>query len=142
MIVLCPSCQTRFRHDLAMAAAHHAECSRCDERFPLAEARRTYVLIPGAVPRSGVGRPVGMDDPSLARQVGAGGEPEAPAAWSAPVPEGLRGSLVLLPAVVGAALGYLVASRQGSGVVVWAALGAALGLLVGWGCLRWIRPRP
>jgi hypothetical protein len=69
MIVLCPSCQTRFRHESAVAAASlHAECSRCDERFPLSGARRTYVLLPGTgrrVERSSIG----MDDPTLASRV-------------------------------------------------------------------------
>jgi hypothetical protein len=45
MIVVCPCCNRRYRHDFEgdrVAAVAH--CSTCDERFPLAQPKRTYVL--------------------------------------------------------------------------------------------------
>jgi len=78
MILSCPSCGTRYRHQAAPAElARQARCSQCDHRFPLGEAPRTYLLLPSrATAGASLGAPVGamrigMDDPSLAPQLGA-----------------------------------------------------------------------
>jgi hypothetical protein len=166
MIVLCPSCHTRYRH-AGTAAAATAHCSRCDGRFPLAAARRTYVLLPRTAARDAF-RPRGMDDPGLARQLagtaaaasgwpaagggvdllgGAAGADGAVAAspFAPPLaqPRGLAVGLavVFVPAAIGAGLAYTLAGAPGPDARSWSALGAAVGLLVGWGCLRWIRRR-
>ncbi|HKQ59770.1 MAG TPA: hypothetical protein VJS92_00715 [Candidatus Polarisedimenticolaceae bacterium] len=62
MIVNCPSCRTRYRHDAAAAASLAlARCSRCEECFPFPRSRRPYVLV---TPRSAPA--IGLDDPLLA----------------------------------------------------------------------------
>ncbi len=68
MIVICPSCRNRYRHDFAADAAQVAHCAACDERFEPVPAKRTYVLVPGAaVPRAGIlPTAIGMGDPLLA----------------------------------------------------------------------------
>jgi hypothetical protein len=43
VIVKCPSCGTRYRHDPSIVA-ECGRCSRCDERVPLVAAGRSYVL--------------------------------------------------------------------------------------------------
>ncbi len=68
LIVICPSCCNRYRHDFAADAAQVAHCAACDERFEPVPAKRTYVLVPGgAVPEAGIPpTAIGMDDPLLA----------------------------------------------------------------------------
>ena len=68
LIVICPSCCRRYRHDFAAQAAQVAHCAACDERFEPVPAKRTYVLVPGgAVPAAGLPPTVsGMNDPLLA----------------------------------------------------------------------------
>jgi hypothetical protein len=74
VIVGCPCCGTRYRHQTAQAElSRQARCSRCDHLFPLAGARRSYVLLPsrrpaGHFPGDG-GLKIGMDDPRLAEQL-------------------------------------------------------------------------
>jgi hypothetical protein len=163
MIVLCPSCNTRYRHDpVEPAAAAMAECSRCDETFPMQESRRTYVLVPRQRPPAAIG----MDDPSLAPRIvtadvpalterilsGAGvvdlpsagdvlagyglPEPETPAPRRSALFEFL---IAVIPPSAGASLAYHLASRDQLDPVAWSALGGAAGFLLGWGCLLWIR---
>lgn len=71
MIVACPCCSTRYRHpEPAVVAGALAQCSRCDETFPLMEPRRAYLVLPVPGLSERVPRPVGMDDPQLAARLG------------------------------------------------------------------------
>jgi hypothetical protein len=66
MIVVCPCCQRRYRHDFAGDhAAPMAHCSACDERFPLALPKRTYVLAEGGEAATAPRFPLGADAPGL-----------------------------------------------------------------------------
>jgi hypothetical protein len=74
MIISCPSCNTRYRFPASAApTVKHAQCSRCDERFPLAsvstyrieQSRQAAPPMPPASP----GLKIGMDCPTLADQV-------------------------------------------------------------------------
>jgi hypothetical protein len=53
--------------------SRQARCSRCDHLFPLAGAKRTYVLLPSRRPARQFtgdgGLNIGMDDPRLAEQL-------------------------------------------------------------------------
>jgi len=69
MIVVCPSCNRRYRHEMERpAAASVAHCSECDERFPLAPPKRTYVLADaGTAPEPALPPfPVDRDLPPIA----------------------------------------------------------------------------
>jgi hypothetical protein len=78
MIVLCPTCSTRYRHDPAGdAPTGFAACSHCDGRIPLVEGRRNFVLLPRAVPSV---RAIGCDDPLVAARVAASRPAEIAAA--------------------------------------------------------------
>ena len=74
MIISCPSCKTRYRFpETTATTAKHAQCSRCDERFPLASAT-TYRIEETPQPSPPVppvdpGLKIDMDDPTLAPQV-------------------------------------------------------------------------
>lgn len=66
MIVVCPCCQRRYRHDFAGDhAAPMAHCSACDERFPLALPKRTYLLAEAGETTTAPRFPIGMDAPAL-----------------------------------------------------------------------------
>jgi predicted Zn finger-like uncharacterized protein len=156
MIVVCPSCSTRYRHGAAAeaVAAATAECSRCDERFPLAPARRPYVIrgqqpagVPPRIAALAAGPVPGVADEAFAIDPPAGPEHEQPAVATpaeaarrtAPGSSAVTEALVaVLPAVAGAGLAYDLAGRQHQDPVTWAALGGAVGLLLGWACLLWI----
>ncbi len=46
MIVVCPSCQQRYRHAATFAGVPPtARCSACDESFELSAPKRSYVMI-------------------------------------------------------------------------------------------------
>jgi hypothetical protein len=65
MIVVCPSCQRRYRHDFESdAAAPTAHCSACDERFRLTLPKRTYVLAAGGETSTAPRFPIGMGVPA------------------------------------------------------------------------------
>jgi hypothetical protein len=86
VIVMCPSCHTRYRHAPPVdGGPNTARCGSCDEVFPFAPPRRQYVLLPlvsrpSSLARNLEGKPVGLDDPTLAEQIRARTESEAPAA--------------------------------------------------------------
>jgi hypothetical protein len=63
MIVVCPSCQQRYRHDHeAGATPAQAHCSACDERFALDRPKRAYRVVDAGSPAAA--HPgVGSDDP-------------------------------------------------------------------------------
>ena len=71
MIISCPSCNTRYRFPKSAApTVKHAQCSRCDERFPLASVS-TYRVeespeAASPMPPVAPGLKIGMDDPTLA----------------------------------------------------------------------------
>jgi hypothetical protein len=69
MILSCPACGTRYRHRSGESAATRAQCSRCDEQFPLRPAARAYVLRErqaGERPAAAPSRlAIGRDDPTL-----------------------------------------------------------------------------
>lgn len=76
MIVCCPSCSTRYRYASAVPDRRPlGRCSRCAEEFPLAAARRSYLIsTPGgeasaSLSNLGWGLKIGMDDPMLAGRV-------------------------------------------------------------------------
>lgn len=170
MTVLCPSCFTRYRYEPpAHAAVTLAECARCDERFPMREAPRSYVLLPAE--RSAVRRPaVAAVDAAPAHSAPAPGtatlrsertpsavpaagfeaytreladfDIPAPAAAPAPPRSALLEFLVaVVPPSLGASAAYYLAHRDQLDPVAWSALGGAAGFLLGWGCLLWIRRR-
>ncbi len=169
MTVLCPSCFTRYRYEPpAHAAVALAECGRCDERFPMQEARRSYVLLvregERARPSSATAivatpaRPVAVAAPSVRAAAIPCGAPAtgldaytreladldipAPTASPAPPRSALLEFLVaVVPPSVGASVAYYLAQRDGLDPVAWSALGGAAGFLLGWGCLLWIRRR-
>ena len=73
MIVICPSCHRRYRHDFQVDVAQVAHCGACDERFEPVPPKRTYVLVPGgsvspaAVSPAGIPpAAIGLHDPLLA----------------------------------------------------------------------------
>jgi len=155
MIVACPSCQRRYRHDFVVAAAPPtARCSACDERFPLDRPKRSYrlVLPVRQSPSGDLMPPPPIAAPPLEQQVSAeipvGIEmPTAsPVAIDTLVEPGpaspLRAfgeSLVaLVPSGLGATLAYHFSGPLGQDPITWAALGGAVGLLLGWACLLWI----
>lgn len=153
MIVRCPACSTSYRHDPAVVAAVSlAECSRCDERFPLRPARRSYVIVeangvaasvrPAAravdLPPRGLERPsiLGLETTERGESQQMG-ESQAPAT---PSRSALSEFLIaIVPPCIGASLAYHLAQRGQLDPVAWSALGGALGFLLGWGCLLWIR---
>lgn len=49
MIVVCPSCRTRYRHEFDREAEESvAHCGGCDERFSLSEPKAPYrIMTPG-----------------------------------------------------------------------------------------------
>jgi len=62
MIVVCPCCQRRYRHDFESdRSAPTARCSACDERFPLAPPNRSYVLAVGGETSTAPRLPFGLD---------------------------------------------------------------------------------
>jgi len=161
MIVACPSCRQRYRHEMPIEAESPlAHCSGCDERFELAPPKRSYVLAQMLdAPVSSIEIDLPEVDPStLAPELtSATLQPDAAAAVTAPaesmpVPVAcdepasatsglgtLSESLVaLVPCGVGAAIAYHLAGLEGQDPVTWAALGGAVGLLLGWACLLWI----
>lgn len=160
MIVACPSCSTRYRHESAGAPPSVlAECSRCEEQFPVRQARRSYVLLPpgSSAARVAVGAearpadPVARPRPAAASPIPAGAgvsdvvkpqtvaeECEMPQA--APAHSALLEFMVaVIPPSVGASVAYYFALRDQLDPVAWSALGGAAGFLLGWGCLLWIR---
>jgi len=168
MIVVCPSCHTRYRHGSGAAAtAALAECSLCEERFELAPARRTYVIrgnghaatpsVPSDVARSDAASAAPLAPPPEVSFTPAGPTdmPPPTVEWSdspgdeAAPPEPVKAKragstaavellIAILPAVAGAGLAYDLAGRQHEDPITWAALGGAVGLLLGWACLLWI----
>lgn len=85
MIVACPSCRRRYRHEFQLAQLAH--CGACDERFEPAPPRRQYVLVPGGpIPAAGrIPAAAGLDDPLLGETVGVSSDP-VPSACPGPVP--------------------------------------------------------
>lgn len=62
MIVVCPSCQQRYRHDFdAAQMAPVAHCSACDERFELPRPKRAYVLASATAGPAAARHPVMPD---------------------------------------------------------------------------------
>jgi len=161
MIVVCPSCRQRYRHEIPIEAEPPlAHCSGCDERFELTPPKRSYVLAQMLeAPVSSIEIDLPEVDPStLAPEVTSQAlQPGTAAVVTEPVesmpvpvaedkptsltsrPGALAESLVaLVPCGVGAAIAYYLAGLQGQDPVTWAALGGAVGLLLGWACLLWI----
>lgn len=146
MVVLCPACRTRYRYHAGDdALARMAQCSRCEQTFPLEPARRSYVLRSAAEP--GELAWAGAADggrPSLALEGGIDPAMEATGERGAESRTGpspnvvVESAIALLPAAVGAYIAYDLAGRQDQDPLTWAALGAAVGLLLGWTCLLWI----
>jgi hypothetical protein len=67
MIVHCPSCSTRYRHQaVPESLLASAQCSECDEVFPLDTPRRRYVIVPTT---GGERTRIGMDHPGLAEKI-------------------------------------------------------------------------
>jgi hypothetical protein len=65
MIVVCPCCQRRYRHEFeGDRASPVAHCSACDQRFPLALPKRTYVLAEGGETPTAPRFPLGMGAPA------------------------------------------------------------------------------
>ncbi len=165
MIVACPSCHTRYRHGASCADGHPtAQCSRCDEQFPLTEVRRTYVLLPGGAVTPRV--KIGMDDPSLAEKIAAGASGQAAESTLPPSVERVAAQsefeaisaedpttsvvteapgpiaeflVAVVPTGACAGIAYYFAAQQQLDPISLTALGGAAGLLLGWGCLLWIR---
>lgn len=74
MIVVCPCCQRRYRHDFdGDRSAPMAHCSACDERFPLAAPKRTYVLAVGSETPMAPRFPLGLDASAASATPGATG---------------------------------------------------------------------
>jgi hypothetical protein len=69
MIVSCPSCGTRYKHQSAEGTTAAAgRCSHCDDMVPLVVAGRPYLILPPGE-KSRAGMQIGMDDPRLAEQL-------------------------------------------------------------------------
>ena len=51
MIVSCPACATDYSHS-APETHQVCRCSQCDERFPLAAAKRSYRVLPGGLAKT------------------------------------------------------------------------------------------
>ena len=157
VIVICPSCQNRYRHDFQIDVAQVAHCGACDERFEPVPARRTYVLVP-ATPLAPAGMPpvasapvaVGMHDPLReGKLLDAALAPEFP-----PVPESdgpheasrfgpqltavLELAIAVVPCGLGAGLAYYFAGSLNQDPFISAILGGVTGLLLGWACVLWI----
>jgi hypothetical protein len=63
MIVSCPSCQQRYRHDFDVhAVGVEAHCTVCDEHFELAIPKRQYMVVEAGSPPQPVRMPVVQDD--------------------------------------------------------------------------------
>ena len=77
MIVCCPGCRVQYSHPGPEDPARTAQCSRCDERFPLMGARPAYVVLPSRDQLARV-TPAGMDDPMLAAQIRGGAAIDLP----------------------------------------------------------------
>ncbi len=168
MIVRCPSCSTRYRHQppAGAIAAALAECSRCDERFPLRPAGRSYVVVAGSasaaplpqpalgaaapsapgrerrpldLPRRGSERPLGLGFAAEERDAESDRRRQDVAPAAPPRSALIEFLIALVPPCVGASLAYHLAQRGQLDPVAWSALGGAFGFLLGWGCLLWIR---
>jgi len=137
MIVSCPSCHTRYRHDPGpVIKAATAECSHCEETFPLAEPRRTYVLMPPAT-ADGVATmpcPVEGHDGAIHTDVESRGSWKEGWRW-----EALELGIALTPSALGGIVAYYLAGQQNQDPVTWSALGGAGGLLLGWVGLLWMQ---
>jgi len=94
-----------------------AECSQCEETFPLASPKRTYVLVPPG--------PVTATATTPAQEW-----------WRS---EPFEIALALAPSALGGVLGYYLAGQQIQDPVTWSAMGGAGGLLVGWLGLLWMQ---
>ena len=158
MIVVCPSCQQRYRHTPENGGtATLAHCSACDERFPLERQKRAYLVV-DAAPHASAGlsdplagpAPASIDMPPTGEGVTVPAQAD-PAASEATTPAArrpgtgarpgrklLEGMVALLPCGLGAGLAYHLAGPRGQDPITWAALGGAVGLLMGWACLLWI----
>lgn len=158
MIVQCPSCHTRYRHDAEAFEAILAECGNCEETVPLVATKRRYALLsPQTTCRVVEDRAVLEPAASEAVSPVAGRVDEAPDT----LPESIESvekpessgrparerpdsgpadlGIALAPSAIGAVLAYYLAGQQNQDPVTWAALGGAMGLLLGWACLLWIR---
>ena len=149
MIVSCPSCRTRYRHLEAGSDPRLGRCSQCDETFDLAHRSRQYVLLPAPTPL-----PVGMDDPSLTRQLQSSGravdmvlapsqsrvttvaETTAKTSRRGAQRPGREWFGLLLLAALGAAAGFHGAVMVHVGPLNSTAAGTVGGLILGW---SWIR---
>ena len=164
LIIICPSCHRRYRHDFQAAAARVAHCAACDERFEPVPAKRTYVLVPGAaVPGPGMlPAVIGTDDSLLAdNQLGAGALYLSPGLESGDATETvpaalesdglcsedriaprmtavLEASVAVVPCGLGAGLAYYFAGSLNQDPIISAILGGVTGLLLGWACMLWI----
>ena len=171
MIVACPSCQKRYRHefddDRAVTPAH---CSGCDERFPLARPKATYRVYAESLAVAPAAEPQPAATPGLAPGGAEAAQPAADVAFELEMPIGeeipvetvvlpaepqpaatpprltatqsLVESLVAVtPTAAGAWMAYHFAGLMGRDPIIGAALGGALGLLLGWACLLWITRR-
>jgi len=164
MIVVCPSCRQRYRHEIPVETpAPRAHCSGCDERFDLTPQKRSYVLaatltlaptstieidLPSAdgatqyAPEN-AGKPFTIEaatealEATLVRPAAPEAEEARPATASryGAIGEAL---VALVPCGVGAAMAYHFAGLMDKDPITWAALGGAVGLLMGWACLLWI----
>lgn len=163
LIVACPSCRRRYRHEFQPERAPMAHCAACDERFEPAPPRRQYVLVPGgALPGPArVPAPAGMDDPLLEQQLSVSSsppvteetpEPQAEAAEPAStspavapkrrfgksVTAALEAAVAVIPCGIGAGLAYYFAGSLNQDPIISAILGGVTGLLLGWACMLWI----
>ncbi len=159
MIVSCPSCRTRYRHVEAGSDPRLGRCSQCDETFDLAHRSRQYVVLPASRPRQIGGSPptplpVGMDDPSLTRQLQSSGravdmvlapsqsrvttvaETTAKTSRRGAQRPGREWFGLLLLAALGAAAGFHGAVMVHVGPLNSTAAGTVGGLILGW---SWIR---
>jgi len=62
MIVSCPSCRQRYRHEFDVdVVSEPAHCSSCDEHFELAAPKRQYMVVAAGSPPQPVRVPVVQD---------------------------------------------------------------------------------
>jgi hypothetical protein len=169
MIVACPSCHQRYRHEFDDGAAvTPAHCSGCDERFPLRRPKATYRVFAETLATAAVtdeppiapapagpekaATPVAEEAFELEMPVGEEipvetvVQPEEPQSAPAPPRVTATQSLVeslaaVAPTAGGAWIAYYFAGLLGRDPIAGAALGGALGLLLGWACLLWITRR-
>jgi hypothetical protein len=111
-----------------------AECSQCEDTFPLASPKRTYVLSPSgpvtATATTPVQAPAGGVDPDVASTG------QAQEWWRS---DPFEIALALAPSALGGVRGYYLAGQQNQDPVTWSAMGGAGGLLVGWLGLLWMQ---